>query len=193
MFSILVGESFKTLSLEGKSKFNYAISNYGRLIRFENDYKKDGVELKGSAVNGYKVFRYKVYNDGKMSNHSRMFSRMVAENFLPTPAADQTYLLHKDYTKNNCQATNLFWATKEEFRIHFMNSPLYEDGVKKSQETRKKMDGNKLTTTQVIRIKKILSNPERKTRLKIIAKQFGISEMQLYRIKSGENWGHIKI
>ena len=29
--------------------------------------------------------------------------------------------------------------------------------------------------------------------MRIIAKQFGISEMQLYRIKSGENWGHVKI
>jgi hypothetical protein len=36
-------------------------------------------------------------------------------------------------------------------------------------------------------------DPNRKTRLKLIAKQFGISEMQLYRIKSGENWGHIKV
>jgi hypothetical protein len=29
--------------------------------------------------------------------------------------------------------------------------------------------------------------------VRLIAKQFGISETQLYRIKSGENWSHIKI
>jgi hypothetical protein len=28
--------------------------------------------------------------------------------------------------------------------------------------------------------------------MKQIAEHFGISEMQLYRIKSGENWGHVK-
>jgi hypothetical protein len=28
--------------------------------------------------------------------------------------------------------------------------------------------------------------------MKQIADHFGISEMQLYRIKSGENWGHVK-
>jgi DNA-binding Xre family transcriptional regulator len=39
----------------------------------------------------------------------------------------------------------------------------------------------------------ILSDPNRKTRLKIIAKRFGVSEMTLQRIKTGENWGHIKI
>ena len=29
--------------------------------------------------------------------------------------------------------------------------------------------------------------------MRLIAKQFGISEMQLYRIKSGENWSHVKM
>jgi len=47
--------------------------------------------------------------------------------------------------------------------------------------------------TKVMLIKKILAKPDRKTRLKMIAKQFGVSEMQISRIKSGENWGHIKI
>jgi DNA-binding Xre family transcriptional regulator len=42
-------------------------------------------------------------------------------------------------------------------------------------------------------LKKLISDPNRKTRLKMLAKQFGISEMQVSRIKSGENWGHIKI
>jgi hypothetical protein len=27
----------------------------------------------------------------------------------------------------------------------------------------------------------------------MIAKQFGVSEMQISRIKSGENWSHIKV
>ncbi len=26
----------------------------------------------------------------------------------------------------------------------------------------------------------------------MLAKQFGISEMQVWRIKSGENWGHVE-
>ena len=192
MFKVLVGEKFKELNLEEGLKNKYAISNYGRLVRYTEEIE-DGAELKGSKVNGYKVFRYKTSINGKIKNYSKMFSRMVAENFLDEPNSDQIYLLHKDYVKDNCQATNLFWATKEEFRNHFMNSPLYDQGVKKSIETRKKMDGVKLTTTQVIRIKKLINDPNRKTRLKLIAKQFGISEMQLYRIKSGENWSHIKI
>jgi uncharacterized protein YjcR len=45
----------------------------------------------------------------------------------------------------------------------------------------------------VIHIKKLLAKPNRTTRLKMIAKQFGVSEMQISRIKSGENWSHIKV
>lgn len=45
----------------------------------------------------------------------------------------------------------------------------------------------------MIRLKKRILDPNRKTRLRLIAKEFGISEMQLNRIKRGENWGHIKV
>ena len=68
--------------------------------------------------------------------------------------------------------------------------------VKKARELRllkKPQKGQKLNSTQVMLLKKKIFDPNRKTRLKILAKQFGISEMQLYRIKSGENWSHIKI
>lgn len=50
--------------------------------------------------------------------------------------------------------------------------------------------GMKLNSTQVIHIKLLL---KRERPLKQIAKQFDISEMQVWRIKSGENWSHIKI
>ena len=49
----------------------------------------------------------------------------------------------------------------------------------------------KLDSTQVMRIKRMIFDPQRKTRMRIIAKQFGISEMQLYRIKTGENWASV--
>ena len=41
-------------------------------------------------------------------------------------------------------------------------------------------------------IKRLLDKPGRKT-MKQIAEQFSISEMQLYRIKSGENWSHVTL
>jgi DNA invertase Pin-like site-specific DNA recombinase len=78
-------------------------------------------------------------------------------------------------------------------RVHATHDPAVNAAVKKFQEYNIKRDGAKLTSTAVIRTKKLILNPYQKTRLKIIAKQFGISEMQLYRIKTGENWGHIQV
>ncbi len=75
---------------------------------------------------------------------------------------------------------------------HQQKNPVVLEAREK-QKGRKTVKGHKLTATQVIRLKKKILDPNRKTRLKLIAKQFGISEMQLYRIKSGENWGHIKV
>ena len=51
----------------------------------------------------------------------------------------------------------------------------------------------KLSEAKVRVIKKKLLDPNRRTRLRIIANQFGITTTQLYRIKSGENWGEIKV
>ena len=50
----------------------------------------------------------------------------------------------------------------------------------------------KLSGGKVRMIKRKIFDPNRKTRMRLIAKQFGVSKMQLYRIKSGENWGHIE-
>jgi DNA-binding Xre family transcriptional regulator len=37
-----------------------------------------------------------------------------------------------------------------------------------------------------------LSDPKRKLTFKQLAEKYGVSEMTLYRIKSGENWGKVK-
>ena len=72
-------------------------------------------------------------------------------------------------------------------------SPFVIQAKKKLLEHNLKSNGRKLTVTKVMLIKKLLAKPEQRTRLKMIAKQFGVSEMQIRRIKSGENWSHVKI
>jgi hypothetical protein len=76
---------------------------------------------------------------------------------------------------------------------HSKNSPHVKKAFEKLIQHNIKSDGRKLTVTKVIHIKKLLAKPNRTTRLKMIAKQFGVSEMQISRIKSGENWSHIKV
>jgi DNA-binding Xre family transcriptional regulator len=40
-------------------------------------------------------------------------------------------------------------------------------------------------------IKKVLTDKNRKITIKKLAEKYGVSEMTMYRIKSGENWGRI--
>ena len=72
---------------------------------------------------------------------------------------------------------------------HQQNSPL-KIAYKLVQGNRK--TGLKLDAAKVKSIKKILRLRNRKITYKQLAEQYNVSEMTVYRIKSGENWGHIK-
>lgn len=183
------GEEWREIKPEGNFKFRYAVSSFGRLMSFMNEFE-DGRILKGGSVDGYKIFRYKISVNGKTKNKHLFFNKLVAENFIPKNSGEQIYVLYLDYNKTNNRVDNLKWATKEEMREHQYKNPLVIEGRKKTHE-KKIGDGHKLTAAKVMVIKKKLFDPNRKTRMKMIARQFGISEMQLYRIKSGENWGHV--
>ncbi|WP_282068674.1 HNH endonuclease [Olleya namhaensis] len=161
-------------------QIKYKISNLGRLCKVV-----DGVDVlieKPYPINGYStipVFK----KDGKRT--ARYIHKLVAQHHLEKPE-DAKFVLHLDYDKSNNIIENLKWATKREKEVHQFNNPHYK--------TRKKViPTSKLTETEVIRLKKRLFDPKRRTRLKILARQFGVSEMQLHRIKTGENWGHVKI
>jgi hypothetical protein len=88
---------------------------------------------------------------------------------------------------------NLKWVTYDEMITQGKKSQAVIEAKKKFKEFNIKRDGAKLTSTDVIRLKRKILDPNRKTRLRLIAKEFNISEMQIHRIKTGENWGHIKV
>jgi len=182
------GEEWKVIPFPPEAlRKTYSISNFGRLLSY-TDEPETGKLMKCGLVGGYPAFRPKPF--GKYKTY--YVHRLVAEAFLNRPSDEHQYVIHLDFEKENNRVGNLKWATKEEMQQHQQNSPL----VLKSREERKlrkPQKGHKLTATDVMRIKKMIFNPNRKTRMKIIAKQFGISEMQLYRIKNGENWGHVKV
>ena len=97
-----------------------------------------------------------------------------------------------DYYKKNNKVENLKWADKDSMYAHQQKNPTVIKAREK-QARYKPQTGHKLSSTDVMRIKKKIWDPRRKTRLKLIASQFDISEMQLYRIKSGENWSHVRV
>ena len=192
MITLLRGEEFREINMNPKLKLNYAISNYGRLVSFI-DTVENGNELKGGTLEGYKIFRFKYNIEGKIKNKQYFFYRLVAEYFIQKESEDQNFVLHLDYNKINDKVENLKWANQKQLTEHHSKNPLVIKAKQFIIEYNKKADGRKLTSTQVIRIKKMLKREDNKTRLTLIAKQFNISTQQLWRIRTGENWGHIEV
>lgn len=192
MIQFFRNEEFREIKLQPPLTLRYAISNQGRLISFSDDMK-NGRELKGGVMEGYRTFQYTYRLDGVKKHKSLLFYRLVAEYFLPKGNEDQTFVLHLDYDKMNDRVENLKWANQAELTAHHSVNPAVIRGKAKTIAHNIKADGRKLTSTQVIRIKKMLQRKDNKTRLVMIAKQFNITTQQLYRIRTGENWGHIKV
>jgi hypothetical protein len=185
-------EEFREIEVDSSLKLRYAVSNLGRMVSFTDDIK-NGRLLRGTKSDGYKVFRFKIYRNKKILNSHFFIYRLVAQYFIPKKSDDQVHILHLDYCRSNDHVGNLKWATETEKLEHIRKSPYVMRAYKQRVEQETARNGHKLTVTRALYIKKLLANPKQKTRLKMIAKQFGVSEMQIRRIKSGENWGYLKI
>ncbi|MCX2745912.1 NUMOD4 domain-containing protein [Mangrovivirga sp. M17] len=159
---------------------HYEISNYGRVKSYKT--KKEGAIIKGSRIKGYRTITVK-RDSGKLI--SKYIHKLVAEHFIPNNDPTRINVIHLDYNKENNYINNLKWATREETGMHQRENPTFRKVIKNHRPYAK------LSETEVLRIKKMLKRGN--TRLKMIAKQFGITHTQLNRIRSGENWGHVKI
>lgn len=161
---------------------HYEISNYGRLKSFQND-PVEGTIINGSVIQGYRSLNIRV-SGGRTIN--RYVHKLVAENFVSRKSEEQKYVIHLDYDKQNNHYQNIQWATKTEMTEHNRENPAL---VNRAMPRRTR--NYKLTESKVRMIKKLLKNEN--NRLKMIAKQFGITHTQLNRIRSGENWKHVTL
>jgi len=180
-------ELWKELELvdEGKPRLRkYAISNYGRVVSYKESIET-GKLLKCGLIEGYPVLSL-----GHKIKVSRCLHKLVAYYFLPEPNPGQEYVIHFDFDKLNNSVKNLQWTTTEQMLHHQNQNPRVQYARKNPP---KRTKGQKLTSKQVLKLKIAITDPNRKRTYKQIAKRFGISEMQLYRIKSGENWGHVVV
>lgn len=189
MFKTYNDEEWKEIKLEeGALRLRYAISSYGRIASFHNDLTEDGHILKGGLIGGYPSLPIRPFGKTK----TLYIHKLVGEYFVPRESEDKDRIIHLDHNKQNNCTSNLKWVTRSELSRHQQQNPAVIRGREKKKAT-KLQEGQKLNSTQVMLIKKRLNDPNRKTRLKMLAKQFGVSEMQLYRIRTGENWGHVQI
>ncbi len=181
------GEVWKKLHKEEwQDRFVYDVSSYGRIVSYVQN--PEGELINGGRTNGYTSFSPRLEN-GK--HKAYYVHRIVAELFLDKNEDDK-FVIHKNFKKDDNRLENLAWTTKEEWVKHQHNSPSVIEN-KRKRKLRRVVTYSKLTYAQAVILKKKLLDPKRKTRIKVLAKQFGVSEMQLYRIKSGENWGDIKV
>ena len=183
MVKPLKNEKWKIIEFSnGTFRCEYAVSDHGRLVSF-TDNIQTGTLLKGTLMGGYPTLKLKPEG----SNMTLFIHRLVAEAFIPSRSAKNAYVIHLDYNKENNVLKNLRWASKEDMEKHQQKSPAV---LAYRSINRKK--GHKLTETLVKKIKQMIGDKKRKMTMKQIADHFNISEMQLYRIKSGENWAHVK-
>ncbi|HKR04252.1 MAG TPA: NUMOD4 domain-containing protein [Bacteroidia bacterium] len=175
------GEQWKEIQFSTKAMRNsYAVSNHGRVASFKKKFEEGNV-ISGTINNGY--LSLKIKPGGK--DLQMMIHRLVAGAFIKRKSAKHDFVIHLNFKKTDNRTANLRWTTKEEMQKHQQKSP----NVIASRIARKSK-GHKLTIAKVKDIKRKIKNG--KTPMKALAKQHKISEMQLYRIRRGENWGEVK-
>jgi hypothetical protein len=165
---------------EFDNKIHYEISNFGRIKSFQNT--QEGVLIHGSLIQGYQSLNVRFQN--KSVNH--YLHKLVAKHFCQQNSPKDTFVIHLDYNKLDNRADNLQWADRSKVTEHNKNNPSVINRLI-PQRTK----NYKLTEGKVMLIKQMLRSE--KSRLKMIAKQFGITHTQLNRIRSGENWKQVKL
>ncbi|HWJ28413.1 MAG TPA: NUMOD4 domain-containing protein [Flavisolibacter sp.] len=186
MIKKLSGEAWKPLVFSGSKDLRnrYAVSSAGRIASYKEDVLKDGKILNGSLTTGYRTLNlHRPGHKGTLYIH-----RELAKLFLKKPSTRHKYVIHKNHNKLDNSVKNLAWATLDEMIEQQQKSPA-KIAYKKKQANREV--GLKLTAAQVRKIKDLLSNVNRRLTIKQLADRYDVSEMTMYRIKSGENWARV--
>jgi hypothetical protein len=186
MIKKLAGEIWKPINFSGwrQLRNRYAVSNHGRIASYKKDVIADGKLLSGSLTTGYRTLNlHRPGNKGTLYIH-----REIAKIFLHRPLSSYKYVIHRNHNKLDNNVKNLRWATLAQMINHQQDSPA-KIAYKEKQAS--KTVGLKLTASDVRRIKKVLTSKNRKITIRQLAKNYNVSEMTMYRIKSGENWGRI--
>ncbi|MEC5156571.1 hypothetical protein RCH13_000466 [Chryseobacterium sp. MP_3.2] len=132
-------------------------------------------------------------NKERALNIGFLVHKMVAELFLEVPQNNsQTFVIHKDFDKKNNVFTNLEYADQQTLTERSDSHPnnVAYNFKKEFLEPALRVKNSKLKDSEVLFIKKRLKKGVCNKKL---AKRFGISEMQIHRIKTGENWNHVQL
>jgi hypothetical protein len=162
-------------------KCNYLFSDYGRLKSVD---KMSGNEklLRGSLMKqGFMQLNLKLEDGVRQGFYVH---QLVASKFIKKDKS-KPMLIHIDGNKLNNYWENLQRVDRAGMTQHQIAQGVY------LHENRKMPSHAKMNETKVRLLKKRLQ--EGKTKRKVLAKSFGITETQVRRIEKGENWGHVTL
>jgi len=187
MIKKIPGETWKQLQFSGHKQLRkkYAVSSAGRAASYSSDINEDGKILNGSLTSGYRTLNLHL----EEGNGTIYLHREIAKLFCKKPSPKYKFVIHVNHRKEDNSFKNLKWATLEEVGTHQQNSP---QKIAYKKRRANKTEGLKLNVIKVKAIKEAINNPKRKLTYKQMAEKYDVSEMTLYRIKSGENWSKVK-
>ncbi|RLD42802.1 MAG: hypothetical protein DRI89_06300 [Bacteroidetes bacterium] len=160
----------------------YRVSNYGRVKSFAYN-KKDGKVLIGCEVNGFKLVQI-----SKPGFSKKLYvHKLVAQVWGSKPDEKHTFVTHLDGNLRNNHISNLEWHTRES--LVEKHRELAKQKMKDPRHKRIIRNSN-LVESDIILLKSMLQRGVVQAK---IAKMFCLSEMQITRIKRGENWGHVQV
>lgn len=179
---LLAGETWKELKLKkGTTTKRYAVSDKGRIVSFKTKLN-EGYILKPRLTQGYPSITI-----GREETRQNYYiHRLVAEYFCKQSSGNNNFVIHLDHKKENNKAKNLKWVNHDDQIKHALKDPNVL--VRMNPE-----EGPKLTADKVKLIKTALFKSKKQPTLKALAKKYRVSDMQIHRIKTGENWGHVKV
>ncbi|MGD1834767.1 MAG: HNH endonuclease [Nitrososphaeraceae archaeon] len=115
---IIEHEEWRPVEIEnGKYRDLYAISNIGRLIRYNESNKRDIAYLDPNYQDGYQRVQLYKNNEGE-----RYFIHtLVADAFIRKNNDNNLIINHKDRQRWNCRVNNLEYVSRKENGEHWSN------------------------------------------------------------------------
>lgn len=180
-------EVWKPVIFRGeKPSVKYAVSNHGRFGVMLANGKIEVRKFK--AQRGCYRYNYKING----SSRGLFVYKEVAKAFVPKPSPKHSMVIRIDHDYLNDRADNLRWVTPEQHRAHVVMSP-NAITARKLKAIVKSPTARIFTEKSVKEVKKLIWSPKRRLTFKQIAEKYGVSEMQIYRIKNGELWYHVRV
>lgn len=172
--------------IEGYS--GYQVSNMGRVKSLVKAYRREEIILKGSPnTTGYILVQlYPVPRQRK----SLLVHRLVMMTFQPNPVMDELEVNHKDLDVTNNKMSNLEWVTEKENKDHYLASDKFKTAVRDNMPKGEDQHLSKLTSEQVIEIRRLYAANEHGTRKKL-REAYGVSEGCIRNILDGDTWKHL--